>query len=118
MVAHGLVHAQDFHDGDDPAHRRAAGDREISSHLAVAQLHFDVPCLHALDLAFAAGSAPSLRRSRALPAKMRSRSWREISSASTAAMVSRMRPLPCSASNGASVANRENAMPKTSVRSG
>src|SRR5262249_25420395 len=54
----------------------------------------------------------SLSSSRALPAKIRARSAAPISSASTAAMVMAISPRPASASNGASVANRQCAVPK------
>ena len=39
MMAHGVVDAPDFHDGDDRAGRRLVGNGEIGAHLAVAQLH-------------------------------------------------------------------------------
>ena len=46
MVAHRVVDAPDFHDGDDGAGRRAVGDGQIGAHVAVAQLHGDVPGFH------------------------------------------------------------------------
>jgi hypothetical protein len=49
---------------------------------------------------------------RALPEKIRSRSAALIESALTAAIVLLIRIVPCSGSNGASVANRECAVPK------
>ena len=49
---------------------------------------------------------------RALPEKMRSRSAASIGSALIAAIVLLIRILPCSGSNGASVANRQCAVPK------
>ena len=80
-------------------------DRQVGAHLAVAQLDPDVLRLHpgAFAAVFAAGS---LSNDRALPANIMLRLPDVIGSASIALMVLRIRPRPCSASNGASVANR------------
>src|SRR5262245_22455231 len=112
VPAHGVVDAPDFHDGDDGAGRRLVRDGEIGAHLAVAQLDRDVLRFHARAPALAAAGAGSLSRSRALPAKIISRRPGVTGSASTALMVARMRPRPCSQSNGASVANRHDEVPK------
>src|SRR5262245_47430688 len=115
VPAHGVVDAPDFHDGDDGARRRAVRDRDIGSHLAVAQLDLDGLRFHADRLhadAWAAVRAGSLSSARALPANIFSRSAEEMGSASIASMVLAIRPRPCSASNGASVANRQDAVPK------
>src|SRR5262249_56743923 len=76
--ARGVVDAPDFHDGDDGARRRPVGDREIGSHLAVAQLDLDGLRFHADRLhadcfhadAWAAVRAGSLSSARALPANI------------------------------------------------
>src|SRR5262249_5103242 len=107
---HGVVDAPDLHDRDDGAGRRAIRNGEIGAHLAVAQLDPDVLRLHAVT--FAAAGAGSLSSSRALPAKIISRRPAVMGSASIALMVLRMRARPCSASNGASVANRHDDVPK------
>src|SRR5262245_61145548 len=57
VAAHGVVDAPDFHDGDDGAGGRTVGDREIASHLAVAQLDPDIPRLHADARAAACGGS-------------------------------------------------------------
>src|SRR6516225_9138029 len=109
MPAHGVVDAPDFHDG---AGRRAVRDRDIGTHLAVAQLDLDGLRFHADRFhadAWAAVRAGSLSSARALPANIFSRSAGEMGTAST---VLAIRPRPCSASNGASVANRQDAVPK------
>src|SRR5215510_2536901 len=100
----------DFHDGDDGAGGRAVRDREIGAHLAVAQLDFDGLRFH--GSACAAVRAGSLSSARALPANIFSRSAEEMGSASTASIVLAIKPRPCSASNGASVANRQDDVPK------
>src|SRR5262245_46114528 len=110
VPAHGVVDAPDFHDGDDGAGGRAVRDREIGSHLAVAQLDPDILRLHAG--ARAVVRAGSLSSSPALPAKIISRLPAVTGSASITLMVLRIRPRPCSASNGASVANRHDEVPK------
>src|SRR4029453_7023364 len=107
---HGVVDAPDLHDGDDGAGRRTVRKREIGAHLAVAQLDPDVPRLHADT--FASVGDGSLSSSRGLPAKIISRRPGVMGSASIALMVLRMRARPCSASNGASVANRHDDVPK------
>src|SRR5262249_19073547 len=110
VPTHGVVDAPDFHDGDDGAGRRAVRDRDISSHLAVAQLDLDGLRFHA-D-ARAAVRAGSLSSARALPANIFSRSAEGMGSAATASIVLAISPRPCSASNGASVANRHDDVPK------
>src|SRR6185437_2261080 len=110
MMAHRVVDAPDFHDGDDGADGCLVGDRQIGSHLAVAQLDLNVLRFHTPAFAFAF----NLSKSRALPARIRSRAALSISSASIASMVLRISPPPPSASNGASVANNENFVPKKS----
>src|SRR5262249_41136462 len=110
VPAHGVVDAPDFHDGDDGAGRRAVRDREIGAHLAVTQLDRDGLRFHADALA--AVRAGSLSSARALPANIFSRSAEEMGSAATASMVLAIRPRPCSASKGASVANRQDGVPK------
>src|SRR6516164_2677025 len=115
MPAHGVVDAPDFHDGDDSAGRRAVRNRDIGSHLAVAQLDLDGLRFHADRLhadAWAAARAGSLSSARALPANIFSRSAEEMGSASIASIVLAIKPRPCSASNGASVANRHDGVPK------
>src|SRR5499433_4268465 len=62
--------------------------------------------------AWAAVRAGSLSSTRALPANILSRSAEEMGSASTASIVLAIRPRPCSASNGASVANKHDDVPK------
>src|SRR5262249_50000039 len=110
VPAHGVVDAPDFHDGDDGAGGRPGRDRKIGAHLAVAQVDPDGLRFHAE--APAAVRAGSLRSARALPANIFSRSAAEMGSASTASMVLAIRPRPCSESNGASVANRQDDVPK------
>src|SRR5262245_59847278 len=115
VPAHGVVDAPDFHDGDDGAGRRAVGDRDIGSHLAVAQLDLDGLRFHADRLhadAWAAVRAGSLSSGRALPANIFSRSAEEMGCASMGSIVLAIRPRTCSASNGASVANRQDDVTK------
>src|SRR5262245_63230803 len=114
VPAHGVVDAPDFHDGDDGARRRPIGDRDIGSHLAVAQLDLDGLRFHADRLhadcfhadAWAAVRAGSLSSARALPANIFSRSAGGMGSGSIASLVLAIRTRTCSASNGASVGNR------------
>src|SRR5262249_51647842 len=115
LPAHGVVDPPDSHDGDDGARRRPIRDRDIGSHLAVAQLDPDSLRVHADRFhadAWAAVRAGSLSSARALPANIFSRSAEEMGSASIAAIVLAIKPRPCSASNGASVANRQDDVPK------
>src|SRR6267154_1971851 len=97
MAAHGVVHAPDFHDGDDRARRRLVRERDMRAHLAVPQANAELAGLHQF----------SLRSERALPAKIRSFSAGGMARLFTALMVSRMSMRPCSASNGASVAKTQ-----------
>src|SRR6185437_2265633 len=100
VVPHRVVDAPNLHDGDDRAGRRAIGNRQIGAHGAIPQRNRDRPRLH--------GIVQARRMSaRALPAKMRSRSAAEMSSAFTALIVSRINARPRSASNGASVAKTQ-----------
>src|SRR5262249_18936234 len=96
------------------AGRRAVRDRDIGSHLAVAQLDLDGLRFHADRLhahAWAAVRAGSFSSAHAFPANIFSRSAEEMGSASIASIVLAIRPRPCSASNGASVANRHDDVP-------
>src|SRR5882672_10890100 len=102
VTPHGVVYAPNLHDGDDRRRRRSLGEDYVRAHRAVAQGDADVPNSHQL----------SRSSSRALPEKMRSFSALGISSAFTAARVSRISMRPCSASKGASVANRQCEVPK------
>src|SRR5262249_56059522 len=93
--------APDFHEGDDATGRRAVRDREICSHLAVAQLDLDGLRFHADRFhadAWAAIRAGSLSSTRALPANILSRSAEEMGSASTASILLAIRPRPSSPS--------------------
>src|SRR5262249_6743486 len=111
MPAHGVVDAPDFHDGDDGTGRRAFRNRDIGApQLDLDGLRFHADRFHA-D-ACAAVRAGSLSSARALPANIFSRSAEEMGSASTASIVLAIKPRPCSASNGASVANRQDDVPK------
>ncbi len=47
VLAHGVIDAPDFHDGDDAARRRAIGHGEMGTHHTIAQRHLDVACLDA-----------------------------------------------------------------------
>src|SRR3954468_727191 len=109
-----VVDAPDFHDRDDGAGGRLVRDREIGAHLAVVQLDPDALRFHFRDPAFVFASvAPgNLSSARALPANIISRLPAVIGSASIALIVLRISPRPCSASNGASVANRHDDVPK------
>src|SRR5205085_51907 len=98
------VDAPDFHDGDDRAGRRAIGKRDVRAHLAVAQPYAHLAGFHQLRLS----------KARALPEKIFCFSAAETSSEFTARIVSRISMPPCSASNGASVANRQCPVPKNS----
>src|SRR5262249_1457087 len=112
--------ASDSHDGDAGAGRGAVRDRDIGIHLGVAQLDLDGLRFHAHRLhadwfhadAWAAVRAGSLSSARALPTNIFSRSAEEMGSASIASIVLAIRPRPCSASNGASVGNRHDDVPK------
>src|SRR6266581_6834949 len=97
VAAHGVVHAPDFHDGDDRARRRSVRERDMRAHFAVPQADAEFAGLHQF----------SLRSEQALPAKIRSFSAFGISRLFTALMVSRMSMRPCSASKGASVAKTQ-----------
>src|SRR6267378_5319656 len=97
VAAHGVVHAPDFHDGDDRARRRSVRERDMRAHFAVPQADAEFAGLHQL----------SFRSERALPAKIRSFSASEMSRLFTALTVSRMSMRPCSASKGASVAKTQ-----------
>src|SRR5262245_20416722 len=110
VPAHGVVDAPDFHDGDGGAGRRAGRDRETRAAIGVMELGGG--CLRFHADALAAVRAGSLSSARALPANIFSRSAEEMGSAATASMVLAIRPRPCSASNGASVANRQDDVPK------
>src|SRR6185437_1605978 len=114
VMAHGVVDAPDLHDRDDRARRRPVGNGDIGTHFSVAQLHLCIERLHQPALAFAFANAGNLRSARALPEKIRSRSLAPMSSAPTASIVPRISERPPSASKGASVANRENCVPKKS----
>src|SRR5262249_24998817 len=104
VAAHGVVDAPNLHDGDDRAGGRLVGNSEIGAHLAVAELYSDGLGLHA--------GLSSLSSSRALPAKIIAFRPAVMGSASIALMVLRIRPRPSSASNGASVANKHDDVPK------
>src|SRR5215510_8726848 len=105
MTPHRVIDSPDFHDGDDGGGGRAIGYRQIGAHHAIAQLDLNGLRAHCIVL-------HSFNSALALPARIRSRSAAEISSACTARSVLAMSPRPCSASNGASVANRQWPVPK------
>src|SRR5947207_14149835 len=104
VMAHGVVDAPDFHDRNDGAGGHTVGDREISAHFPVAELHRDVLGFH-----FALYSFSSVR---ALPARIRFMSGSASPSPRTPSNVSAIKARPRSGSNGASVANKQCDVPK------
>src|SRR5205814_810055 len=90
VTPHGVVHAPDFHDGDDGARGGVLGEGDVRPHLTVPQADAELPGSHQFSFSSA----------RALPAKIHSFSASGISRPFTALMVSRISMRPFSASNG------------------
>ena len=105
VMPHGVVDAPDFHDGDDRWRGSAGGYGQIGPHLAVAKLDLDVLRSHLPGLTVSEAGAHCRRECHQVAVSAASRPR-------TPRMVSLMRPRPCSASNGASVANRQCDVPK------